>query len=306
MRILKCGFKPVGGLWCSDAAHHIVVANGGYTGPYLEVHSLFSDTEPARMDQHPGWRWVTGYSDAENRLQLTAAPPTPVGRHLFRPGIDDTPAGLSSDTRRSVVSHSHAVRNLSQLQGYTRTPKSEWSQKWQCEVPGFFEGPVWFFRNNTRFVMRRKELTRTSGFRTTSHLMTFNALNGKELATSPPLKQDPSLITSLGSGIVVSLDTGPRDQRTSIIHIFSDDTVDAGSVELPQRGRVTALAPDPLGRFLLSAVGTKVTVWDPAVWKPIHTFDWKIGRVTCLAISADGTVAAAGGDKGKVVVWDVE
>jgi hypothetical protein len=35
-------------------------------------------------------------------------------------------------------------------------------------------------------------------------------------------------------------------------------------------------------------------------------FDWKIGRVHCLALAPDGMTAAAGGHDHSIVVWDVE
>jgi WD40 repeat protein len=37
-----------------------------------------------------------------------------------------------------------------------------------------------------------------------------------------------------------------------------------------------------------------------------RTFTWDIGRMRSIAFSPDGALAAAGGDTGKVVVWDVD
>ena len=70
---------------------------------------------------------------------------------------------------------------------------------------------------------------------------------------------------------------------------------------------VLDLALHPSGQSLLTADGsTHVTQFDTANGRPVQQFDWGVGRVACVDLSADGTLAAAGGDKGQVVVWDAE
>jgi WD40 repeat protein len=82
--------------------------------------------------------------------------------------------------------------------------------------------------------------------------------------------------------------------------------------------RIDALAFTPDGRQLVagSAIGT-VRLWDvpdlpqptgdvPAARRPRAVYDFGIGPVTAVAVSADGLTAAAGGATGRVVVWDVE
>ena len=37
-----------------------------------------------------------------------------------------------------------------------------------------------------------------------------------------------------------------------------------------------------------------------------RAFDWDIGRLLNIAISPDGLRAAAGSDKGRIVIWDLD
>jgi hypothetical protein len=63
----------------------------------------------------------------------------------------------------------------------------------------------------------------------------------------------------------------------------------------------------PSGRWL--AVwhnGPTVKLFDTDRWKLVSTFTWGIGRVQSVAFSADGFLGAAGGDTGKIVVWDFD
>jgi WD40 repeat protein len=73
------------------------------------------------------------------------------------------------------------------------------------------------------------------------------------------------------------------------------------------RRHFTAAVYHPSGRYLFTSSndGT-VVVWDTATWKRVTRFSWDIGRLQSLAISPDGTLAAAGSDRGKVVLWDVD
>lgn len=70
---------------------------------------------------------------------------------------------------------------------------------------------------------------------------------------------------------------------------------------------VTQLAYTADGRALVSASWDQtVRVWDATTGYPKAAFDWKVGRLYCLALSPDGTTAAVGGHDGSIVVWDLE
>jgi WD40 repeat protein len=73
------------------------------------------------------------------------------------------------------------------------------------------------------------------------------------------------------------------------------------------RGNLTAMSFHPSGRFLAATSNDhSVKLFDTESWELAKTYTWDIGRMRSIAFSPDGTLAAAGSDTGKVVVWDVD
>lgn len=73
------------------------------------------------------------------------------------------------------------------------------------------------------------------------------------------------------------------------------------------RAHYTGLAFHPSGRFLAVTNNDRlVRLFDTATWQVAKTYTWNVGRMRSIAFSPDGTLAAAGSDIGKVVVWDVD
>jgi hypothetical protein len=69
----------------------------------------------------------------------------------------------------------------------------------------------------------------------------------------------------------------------------------------------TGLAFHPSGLYLAAASNdAPVKFYNTATWKVAQAFDWGIGRLRSVAFSPDGLLAAAGGDEGRIVVWDVD
>jgi WD40 repeat protein len=76
----------------------------------------------------------------------------------------------------------------------------------------------------------------------------------------------------------------------------------------PGKKPITGLAFHSSGRYLATTGGdSTVRLHDrDAGWAVTKTFDWNIGKLKSVAFSPDGTLGAAGGEKGQVVVWDVD
>jgi WD40 repeat protein len=69
----------------------------------------------------------------------------------------------------------------------------------------------------------------------------------------------------------------------------------------------TSIAFDPTGRRLYATSNdTTVQVFDTESWERVNRFTWQVGRLKAVAVSPDGMLAAAGGDKGDIVIWDVD
>jgi WD40 repeat protein len=63
----------------------------------------------------------------------------------------------------------------------------------------------------------------------------------------------------------------------------------------------------PGGETVLTAgMDGMARLWDATTGTQLRAFDWGIGKLRVAAVAADGLMCAAGGEKGQIVVWDVE
>lgn len=78
------------------------------------------------------------------------------------------------------------------------------------------------------------------------------------------------------------------------------------------RKNFTAMAYHPSGRYLYVTCNGEnnkdvtVHVFDTTTWKRTEQFVWQLGNLKAVAVSPDGTLAAAGSDRGEIVIWDVD
>jgi WD40 repeat protein len=73
------------------------------------------------------------------------------------------------------------------------------------------------------------------------------------------------------------------------------------------KGQVAAVAFSPDGGTVMTGSWDQtIRLWDAATGKERANYHWDIGRVYCATYAPDGLRLAAGGDLGRVVVWDAE
>ncbi len=61
------------------------------------------------------------------------------------------------------------------------------------------------------------------------------------------------------------------------------------------------------GRYLTTVSNDEtVRVWDAHSWQERKTFTWNIGKLLNITLDPEGFRAAAGSDKGQIIIWDLD
>jgi WD40 repeat protein len=104
-----------------------------------------------------------------------------------------------------------------------------------------------------------------------------------------------------GNALAVAVDW------TAIVY---DVSKKRGPVELKgHKGQVAAVCFSPDGQTVMTGSWDQtVRLWDATTGKECANYRWEreVGRVCCVTYAPDGLRLAAGGDLGRVVVWDAE
>jgi len=113
-----------------------------------------------------------------------------------------------------------------------------------------------------------------------------------------------------GDSLIASWDgqhiAGLLSSRVIVMSI-EDISKPAAILKNDSRKHFTGIAFHPSGRYLAATSNdATVKLFDTTTWQVAKTYTWAIGRMRSIAFSPDGTLAAAGSDTGKIVVWDVD
>lgn len=144
---------------------------------------------------------------------------------------------------------------------------------------------------------------------------------------------EPSLVSNVYSYVICSLKTGQPITAIEGPHIgwspfvtsadgqllatmlnsrivvlsVTDLSKPVATVHNDSRKYFTGIAFHPSGKYLAATSNDQtVKFYDTITWEVAKTFTWKISKTRSIAFSPDGTLAAAGGYTGKVIVWDVD
>jgi WD40 repeat protein len=73
------------------------------------------------------------------------------------------------------------------------------------------------------------------------------------------------------------------------------------------QSKFSGMVVHPSGEFFATSAGDRcVRLWSLPGCQPRGVLKWDIGKLHSIAFSRDGMLGAAGGQKGQVVIWDVD
>lgn len=216
----------------------------------------------------------------------------------FAPEAAGGELALSPDGTRLVLAHGTAWY-FQTLSGW-RLGGGGWSEQWTLSLGHGAGAELVASPAGDRFA----HLQRTGPSVASSHyqLLVRDSATGAEVGRAEyPYSYSSRLLFRPGGAQLVGV-----HEMTILVWDLSR----AGrprAVRNDTRKHFTAAAFHPSGRYLFSTSNDKtVLVWDAEAWEHVSRFTWNVGRLKSVAVSADGTLAAAGSDKGRVVVWDVD
>ena len=207
--------------------------------------------------------------------------------------------GVSPDGKRLVVSEEDRARENCRV---TRWDVGDYGETaWEVNVAGLVWSPPLFSPGSEEFIF--SEHRRAADREWHAHRVRHSTATGKELDAAGPFADVPEVMVRSADGRWLAC----RTREVVRVYPAAGAWKTIPTVTNDSKKHFTGIAFHPSGRYLAATSNDKtVKLYDTATWQVAKTFTWDVGKMRSIAFSPDGTLAAAGSDTGKVVVWDVD
>lgn len=183
-----------------------------------------------------------------------------------------------------------------------RANGSGWEREWEVPTRYLAVESLTVAPGGDKLALLARPVTDSKWGERNPQLELRSAVSGRVLATAPfPYKCRGPLVVAPENRHVVGL------HHQTILVWTAGEAADPVQIRDTSRRYFSAAAFHPSGRYLFAArMDATVHVFDTAGWGCRVRYDWGIGPLRAVAVSPDGALAAAGGSRGEVVVWDVD
>ena len=239
---------------------------------------------------------VVGWIAGQKRLEFDRNTNT-VREAKFVPDGEIVTAQAACESGTRLVIRTTQRGAGPRIRGFASDGRGEWSEVWALGPSDAFYGG-WMAASVTGDRFFTWEATTRNTLQ--RRVVVRSALTGAELdSTTLPARYVRMFAARPDGSAVVTF-------KDSSLYFWAPGEK-AQKVRTGTLKHYRGIAFHPDGRHLLAGNNdTTARLIDTRTWEVVRQYTWDIGRLTAVAVSPDGTLAAAGGAKGKVVVWDLD
>jgi WD40 repeat protein len=294
LRIDELAFSPDGSLIAVPAASQGVCLWPSFADtPKAEVLKLPIVT--SRLAFAPDG--ATLYAGNDRLCAVSLPDRTVVGNCPFVTPLHPLWFGVTPDGSKVVVAEE--FRSLGKSRFRAWETREFGTPLWEVSGPGQVWSRPMFAPDGKTFATCENLL---DGYVWRAHRVVRSVATGERLDLSEPLVEPPDQVARSPDGSVLAW------RVRGAVYIYPMTGANAlAAVRNDGAKHFTGVTLHPSGKYLAATSNDEtVKVYDATTWKHLRTFTWDIGRMRSVCFSPDGTLAAAGSDRGKVVVWDVD